>query len=250
MIRTADKPAPIAVSPRRDAGQATWRSVLDVVATAAMLFVAAFTVWNWYHPVAAPSSMPPPAGAPPLPTQPVSVDGLPLIGAPEAKVAVLIFSDFQCPYCAQFASETMPALRTEYVQTGLVRVGFRHLPLSFHSRAKRAAESAECAAEQGHFWAMHDALFRRPSNLEEGDLTSTAAAIHLDTTRFVSCMSHPPSDRIQRDLDIARGLGLSGTPSFIVGRLDHSGLHATSLFVGMRQIDFFEKALNLALSGH
>lgn len=225
---------------RRASGQASWRSVLDVVATFAMLLVATTILWNWHR--ASNAASPPPAV--PVPTKPVSLDGVHLLGAPGAKAAVLIFSDFRCPYCARFASETMPALKERYVDRGLARVGFRHLPLAIHNRAVRAAESAECAGQQGQFWAMHDALFRNPSRLEEVDLTSDAAAIGLDSSAFQTCMSHPPSDRVMHDIEIAQGFGLRGTPSFIVGRLEGGALHATSVFVGARPFDAFEKALD------
>jgi protein-disulfide isomerase len=209
-----------------------------------MLFVAGGIVWNWYRPFNAALARPTVS----VPTKPVSLDGVPLLGDPGAKAAVLIFSDFQCLYCGRFANETMPALREQYVDRGLVRLGFRHLPLPIHNRAARAAESAECAAEQGQFWAMHDALFRNPSRLEEVDLTSDAAGIGLDRNAFRTCMDRPPSDRVKRDIESAQDLGLRGTPSFVLGRLEGGALHATTVFVGAQPFDVFERTLNGLLS--
>ena len=227
---------------RRPSGQASWRSTLDVIATLAMLSVTGVILWNWFR---GPTPPPPP----PLPTKPISLEGLPLLGAPAAKAAVVIFSDFQCPYCARFVSEIMPALKRSYVDRGLVRVGFRHFPLNLHNRAERAAQSADCAAQQGQFWAMHDALFKNPTRLEEIDFSSDAAAIGLDSDKFESCMRNQSSDRVRRDIEIAKGLGLAGTPSFIVGTLEGGALHATSVLVGTHPFDVFERALGGALDG-
>ena len=135
------------------------------------------------------------------------------------------------------------------MDTGLARVGFRHLPLAIHTRAKRAAESAECAGQQGQFWPMHDALFKSPPKLEELDLSSDAAAIGLDTKKFETCMGDPPAERVAHDVEVAQGYGLGRTPSFIIGRLENGALRATSVFVGTRELDVFKKALDGALKG-
>ncbi len=232
------------IGAQHGSGQSAWRSVLDVVATLAMVLVAAVILWTRYRTPQPPPLPPPPAARVAPPTQPVSLDGLSLLGTPGAKAALLIFSDFQCPYCARFASETMPVLKKRYVDTGLARIGFRHLPLPMHGRATRAAESAECAARQGQFWAMHDALFKSPSDMEELDLTSHAAAIGLDTNMFAACMRDPPLERIRHDSELADGLQFRTTPSFIIGRLEGGALHATSVVVGARPVDVFEKALD------
>jgi protein-disulfide isomerase len=81
-------------------------------------------------------------------------------GSPTAPVTVYEMSDFQCPFCAEFALQTMPALDREYVQTGKVRFVWVNLPLSYHKNAVPAAELAMCGARQGRFWQLHDLLFR------------------------------------------------------------------------------------------
>lgn len=222
-------------------GQTGWRAGLDVVAALAMLVVAGVSIWRWYH---QPPEPPPEIQ---IPREPISLDGIPLLGVPSARAGFLIFSDFQCPYCAVFVKETMPTLREVYVDKALARVGFRHLPLPFHSRAVRAAESAECAGQQGQFWPMHDALFRKPSRFEEADFSSHAVAIGLDSATFRTCMQQPPSDRIRRDMELAQGIGFAGTPAFVVGRIENGALHATSVLVGTYPIDVFHKALEGAL---
>lgn len=98
----------------------------------------------------------------PLTTQKVTVnDGhLPVLGKKDAKVTIVEFSDFQCPFCKQFFSETLPQLKKEYIDTGKVKLFYRQFPLtSIHPNAQIAAEAAECANEQGKFWEYHDILF-------------------------------------------------------------------------------------------
>jgi len=87
-------------------------------------------------------------------------------GSADAPVTMYEISDFQCPYCAQFWRETMPALEREYVARGRVRLIFVNFPLPMHSNAEPAAELAMCAARQDKFWAMHDLLFRHQARWE------------------------------------------------------------------------------------
>ena len=83
-------------------------------------------------------------------------------GRPEAPITMYAMSDFQCPFCRDFALTTMPALEREYIQTGKLRITFINFPLtSIHANALAAAEMAMCAARQGKFWPVHDRLFER-----------------------------------------------------------------------------------------
>lgn len=220
-----------------------WRPILDIAATVVMLIAALILVRGRLRdaPVAAPRP------AAPVPTEPLSLEGLPILGESRAKVGILMFSDFQCPYCGRFASGTMPTLRKRYVDKGLVRVAFRHMPLPIHNFAERAAEGAECAAEQGKFWPMHDALFGSPTKLDDGGLAADAASIGLDLATFRQCMAQPPSSRIQQDVELARSLGLTGTPSFLVGVVAGSSLQAKAVLLGSRPVEDFEKTLDSLL---
>src|SRR6266849_1457871 len=104
----------------------------------------------------------PPAARPAadaLPTAPINVTGEPFKGAANAKVALIEFSDFQCPFCGRYDKDTYPQLLKDYVDTGKVKYVWRDYPLDFHRNAEKAAEAARCAGEQGRFWEMHDRLF-------------------------------------------------------------------------------------------
>ena len=80
-------------------------------------------------------------------------------GDANAPVAIIEYSDFQCPYCRKFYEDTLPTLIKEYVDTGKAKLVYRHFPLEFHPAALVSAQASECAAEQGKFWEMHDAIF-------------------------------------------------------------------------------------------
>ena len=81
------------------------------------------------------------------------------MGDPNAPVKIDEYSDFQCPFCARFHAETYKALKREFVETGVVRMAYLHLPLGQHEHAGPAAEAAMCASVQGRFWPVHDAIF-------------------------------------------------------------------------------------------
>lgn len=168
-----------------------------------------------------------PARATARPARRVTVGGLDLtgvgydVGARAAPVVVVDFSDFGCPYCGQFARETYPVLEREYVRTG--KVFYKHVPfVAGFPNGQHAARAAECAADQGKFWPMHDSLYahqeewrktREPADLFERD----AAAVGVDRARFDACYAsqavHP---RTRRASETANTVGVRVTPSFIV----------------------------------
>ena len=138
-----------------------WRTALDVTATGAMLVAAAVVIWaTLVKPARSANASTKPAT--PIPAEPVSLEGAPILGAAAAKVAIIEFSDFECPYCARFFQDALPELRAKYIDTGKVRLAFRHLPLPMHQRARAAAEAAECARRQSRFWEFHDQFFTNP----------------------------------------------------------------------------------------
>ena len=223
-----------------------WRATLDVVATIVMMITAGVVIWNTVAKKSAPVSA---RRSVQVPTAPLALDATPTLGAAGANVVMLIFSDFECPFCARFAAEIMPPLKRQYVDTGKVRLAFRHLPLAFHTRAGRAAESAECAARQGRFWAMHDSLFQPPMRLEESELEAHARQAGVDLVAFAACMAGEAADRVATDSVIAQQLGLTGTPSVIIAVAAEDGtVRAVEVIVGIRPVNEFGKALDGALA--
>jgi protein-disulfide isomerase len=148
----------------------------------------------------------------------VAADGPAKGGGAEAPVTIVEFSDFQCPYCKR----VLPALDEAVAKYGdKVRLVFRQFPLnSIHPQAQKAAEASLCAADQGKFWPMHDAMFAQQSKLSPEDLKATAQEVGLDARDFASCLdSGKHSAAVSADLKAGAGVGVTGTPAlFINGR--------------------------------
>lgn len=145
-----------------------------------------------------------------------------LKGDSAAPVLIVGVSDFQCPFCAEFARTTMPALDSAYIATGRARFLFVNLPLPMHRAAWRAAEAAMCAGAQEAFWPMHDLLFAEQGSwgaAEDpgGIFNDLAARLGLDTERFRRCTEEDQvAILILDDLMQATRAGASGTPLFII----------------------------------
>ena len=154
-----------------------------------------------------------------------------VVGAPEVSapatplkpVEVVVFSDFQCPFCAQFA-QPLRELQTAGVDGVTMTVTFKHFPLPMHQRAQLAHQAAAAAAEQGRFWEMHDLLFANQRHAERGDLLEYATRLGLDVERFQRDID---SDRItqaiEADKSDGRQLRVGGTPTYYVNGREFSG---------------------------
>ncbi|MGZ8829683.1 MAG: DsbA family protein [Thermoanaerobaculia bacterium] len=153
-----------------------------------------------------------------LPKDPINIRNDPKRGEHTARVAIIEYSDFQCPYCGRYDRETFPQIEAEYIKTGKVQYVWRDLPLSFHKNAAKAAEAARCAGEQGKFWDMRDRLFHNQAALEATDLAAHAIALKLVSKQFQECLDggrYGPA--IQKAIAEANSVGLTGTPSFLIG---------------------------------
>lgn len=185
-----------------------------------------------------------------LPTSPMEVGKEPFKGAANAKVAIIEFSDFQCPFCGKYDKETFPQLLKDYVDTGKVKYVWRDMPLGFHPYAQKAAEAAQCAGEQGHFWEMHDRLFANQQSLGESDLPKHAEAIGIDANVFTQCLaSGRHAADIQKDVADAGTAGISGTPSFLIGTVQPNGsVKILKKLVGAKAYTEFKNAIDPLLS--
>jgi protein-disulfide isomerase len=150
-------------------------------------------------------------------------------GAEDAPLELVMYGDFQCPYCAAAQSIVR---RVRDRTDGRLRFAFRHLPLpEVHPDAQRAAEAAEAAAAQGRFWEMHDALYANRGALGESDLIAVARRLGLDTERFATELRNGTyANRVARDAQSAREAGVMATPAFFTnGVLLHGAFDAGSL---------------------
>jgi len=155
-------------------------------------------------------------------------------GDPAAPYELVMYGDFECPYCAA-AQSILARVRARLGDE--LRFAFRHFPLEqVHPHARHAAEASEAAAAQGAFWPMHDALYAARGRLTDRDLASHAAGLGLDGERVAAELaSHVHAPRVDADLESARRAGLSGTPAFFVnGRLYADTYDAGSLAAALR----------------
>ena len=152
----------------------------------------------------------------------ISTEGSSSIGNKAARIAIVEFSDFQCPYCAGFFNHTYPVLYSDYVKSGRVVCYFHDFPLgSIHPEAAKAAEAAHCADEQGKFEEMHDRLFSHQQELGPRFLPGHAKALGLDQAQFGACLDGGKyAAQVTRNLEAGQRLGVKGTPSFFVGSYD------------------------------
>ncbi len=141
-------------------------------------------------------------------------------GSKNAKVQIIEYSDYECPYCFRHTA-TMQQIAKEYGDK--VAIVFRNFPLSFHENAQKAAEAAECAGLQGKFWEMHDKLFdlNEGGGLGNDEFKKAAAGLGLNTGEFNSCLDNGDmAQKIANDMLGAQKAGISGTPgTFINGKL-------------------------------
>jgi NhaA family Na+:H+ antiporter len=142
-------------------------------------------------------------------------------GPPDAPLELVMYGDFQCPYCA--ASQSIVRRVRDRLGERL-RFSFRHMPLrEVHPDAQRAAEASEAAADQGAFWEMHDALYTAAGRLSESDIEAHAVRLGLDVDRFrADLASGGPARRVARDAESAVASGVTGTPAFFVNGVRHA----------------------------
>lgn len=173
-------------------------------------------------------------------------------GAPGARVAVIEFSDYECPFCSRHALNTLPEITKEYIDTGKVRYAFRNLPLeSIHPNAMRAAAAAECAGEQGKYWQLHDRMFANQRALDLTSLVNHAKAEGLDATRFQQCVSTDKyAAKIRADQTEAGRVGAASTPSFFIAVLTpgDSKARAVRMIRGAHPYPTFKAAIDSVLA--
>jgi protein-disulfide isomerase len=149
----------------------------------------------------------------PAPRVEVAATG-PARGPADAKVTIIEFSDFQCPYCGQ-AFGTVEQLMPQYA--GKVKLVFRQFPLPIHQQAEKAAEASLCAADQGKFWELHDLMFKNQKKLDISDIKTYAASAGLDGAKFSQCLdSGDKKKQVEADIEAGQAAGVNGTPAFFI----------------------------------
>lgn len=186
----------------------------------AVIIVGSFVVFTGKGPTTNTGTNPAPTN--PSVAQPsvvsADVDDDAMLGDPNAPVTIIEFSDYQCPFCGRFYTQTYGLIKEEYVDTGKVKIVFRDFPLTrIHPLAQKAGEATECVREQGGdeaFWEMHDKIFENQASLSDSNLRAWGQELGYDIN---SCLdSNKYASEVSSDAQAAQAAGGSGTPYFVI----------------------------------
>jgi len=156
----------------------------------------------------------------------ISFDDDPILGDKNAPITIVEFGDYQCPFCKRFHQETLPELKSNYIDKGIVNLVWMDFPLeSIHQNAVATSIAGECAEEQGYFWELHDRMFVEqenwqglPTSIAVNDFKRYASEIGMNENDFNSCLdSEKYKQKVSDDFSYGSRIGISGTPAFFVG---------------------------------
>jgi protein-disulfide isomerase len=189
------------------------------------------------------------ASPPPKPaTGKTGIKDDPFIGSPNAPLVLVEFSDYQCPFCSRFFQNTLPRIKKEYIDTGKVKYVFKDFPLGFHKEAQKAAEAAHCAGEGGKYWEMHDLIFENQKQMLVPNLIDHAKNLNLNVEDFKRCLQDDRyAQGIKKDMEAGRASGVTGTPSFLLGRVNDMGEVEGRVIRGARPYEAFKTEIEAAL---
>jgi protein-disulfide isomerase len=181
----------------------------------------------------------------------VALRGEPVKGDSAARVAVIEYADFECPFCGQYMRQAYPQIVDNYIKTGKIKYFYRDLPLSMHSHAMVAAQAALCAGDQGKFWEMHDSLFANQGALTENDMANRAKSLGMDSGELTQCVSSEKySKEIEKSATEAQSMGIDGTPTFFLGVIQENGkvVKVEKTIVGAHSYKTFKSDLDELLA--
>lgn len=163
-------------------------------------------------------------------------------------VRILEFADFECPFCVRHAKETLPSLRAQFIDRGLISYEFRHFPLeTIHAQAVPAARAAECARLQNQFWRFHDGLLNSGTALAPAEIQRVGESSVPDPRAFRQCVEGRKTDvAVEADKRLANQLGIRSTPTFVVLRGTATGAFAVATIGGAYPLETFRKAIRIA----
>lgn len=169
------------------------------------------------------------------------------LGSRDAQVLIIEFSDLQCSFCARHASQTLPELRRNYIDTGKLRYAARDLPLPMHRYAVPAAVAARCAGEQGKFWEMRQAIYLARGRLDQEPYAQMAGELGLDVERLEACRRDGRQlEKVRADAALAATEGIASTPAFVIGRIVGDEFHGETI-VGAKPYAVFAAKIDALL---
>jgi len=192
--------------------------------------------------------------APQAPTGPVKVEvsDAPVLGDKNAKLTLIEFSDYECPFCKRSYDQLLPDLKKNYIDTGKLKLVYRNLPLPFHQNAHKEAEAALCARDQGGdlvYFKFHDQIFTKTTSNGTGlaldQLPVIAGNIGLNVSQFQSCLDTGKyKDYVDKDIAYATKVGANGTPTWFVGKSTSNGTIDGQIIVGAQPFSAFQPTID------
>ena len=162
----------------------------------------------------------------------LDIEGSPFIGDENAPVTIVEFSDYQCPFCGRFFTDTEPLIKSQYIDAGKVKLVYKDFPLDqIHPEATPAAHAARCAGDQAKYWEFHDKILDNQALLGSSSYSKWASELGLDTAKFDECQkSSKYLGLIRDDLQQGSSAGVRGTPAFLINGVLVSGAQPFSVF--------------------
>jgi protein-disulfide isomerase len=175
----------------------------------------------------------------------VKGDAIYVLGKSDAPLTMVEFTDYKCPFCARFETTTFPEIKKNYIDTGKVRLILRDLPLvDMHPFALKAAQSVHCAGDQGKYWEMKELVFKNQNKIDVDSLAGYAKDLSLNGDTFKNCMADGKHlKEIGDEAKYAQSLGITGTPTFILGKAVGDSVEGR-VIVGAQPLAVFEGAIN------
>jgi len=185
----------------------------------------------------------------------VSMDDDPVMGSKNAPLTVIEFSDYECPFCKRSFSDVIPNLKKDYIDTGKVKLVYRDFPLSFHQNAQKEAEASECARVQGGdavYFKFHDQIFTKTTSNGTGlaleQLPVIAKDLGLNVNQFQQCLdSGKYKDEVAKDIADGAAAGVSGTPTWFIGKTTSNGTIDGTRIVGAQPYAAFKTVIDQQL---
>jgi len=173
----------------------------------------------------------------------------PTLGNKNAPLTLVEFTDYECPYCKRFYDAAFSQLKKNYIDTGKLKFVSRNLPLPFHKNARSAAQAALCAGDQGKYWEMRNVIFKNSRALGGSQLSDYARDLNLDMKKFDTCLSsNKHAGKIDADVKEANSVGISGTPSFVLGKTVTKGKMKGEKIIGAQPYGAFEEKIESMLT--
>ncbi|MCB1740113.1 MAG: thioredoxin domain-containing protein [Gammaproteobacteria bacterium] len=221
------------------------RKSIDSLKTAGPVAAAAGAANGVPRQAAAPVQAPaqPQAGVP----ETVRIDAADAVaGDAQATLAIVEFSDYQCPFCARFHEQTYPQLKQQYIDTGKIKYVMKDFPLGFHPQARAAAIAADCAARQVGLDPVMQSLFADQATLGEPVFSALVEKLSLSEDQYERCrVDAATASGVDADMAYGQSIGVRGTPTFFIGKLDGDTLVQVQKIVGAQPLAAFARAIEM-----